>query len=97
MRLEDIKLTEAGYAGNKKSIYFVQVYDPEDGLLETCAGLFNSKNEANKFVKWMVYHDREMFGNRVNINDMPNYTINKISSTDTFIKEMEEYVELFAN
>ncbi len=96
MRLEDIKnLTEAGYVG--KSLYFIQAYDPEDGLLDTYAGPFNSKNEAKKFVKWMEHHDQEMFGDRVDINDIPSYMINEMSSAKDFIKEMEEHIEVFAN
>lgn len=97
MRLENIKnLTEAGYVGNN-SLYFIQAYDPDDGLLDIFAGPFKSKAEAKKFVKWMDHHDREMFGDRVDINNMPSYTINEMSSADAFIKEMEEHIEVFAN
>lgn len=93
MRLEHIKnLTEARYAG--KTLYFIQAFDPEDGLLETFAGPFDNKNEANKFVKWMERHDQKKFGDRVNPNDMIVYGVHEMLSAEDFIKEMEEHASL---
>ena len=95
MRLEDIKLNEAGYAGS--TVYFVKAFDQEDGDISTNAGPFKSEAEAKKFARQMGQRDSEKFKGRVNEDDLPSYFVEELLAIDAFVEIMDRHTEQFAN
>ncbi len=95
MLLENVKkLNEAKYAKGKPT-YFVQAFDPEDGVIQV-AGPFNDDTSAKKFAKFM-YEQNKKFHGRVQEDDLPSYHVAELMDPEDFTEVMMQHIEVFAN
>lgn len=94
-------LLEAKYAG--RETWIVQVFDPEEGLIEEFAGPFNTENEAQKFANELratleqlinQAGGEEEYGDYA-LHDLPGFNVSQLDSPDVlqnkYIESVREY------